>query len=275
MEPNLSEVSDLVHRRRVLHAHDWELDARAKGPEAARENSKLNARSTIFRAWLRGLHPRTGVRDLTGTCVRRFNSAIRSDHILRVVFLDADCLSDLSAFPSLLRVLAFEAASVPVTDPGFISSLVQSIFPSNFATMDYDAYDAILHMVFKKTQEDAWFKPSEENVAAGVCLRVETGHFRVFPYEVSTVCRLSLTCRSSRVVHTEPLPRPLRGGRACLEPGHRRQGSQRRRSLGTRASVSVALENPFTFVLTVAQFGHGRACPARPGHPDPGPRLDA
>jgi hypothetical protein len=50
--------------------------------------------------------------------------------------------------------------------------------------MDYDAYDAVLHMIFKRTQEDAWFKPSEENVAAGVCLRVETGYFRVFPYEV-------------------------------------------------------------------------------------------
>ncbi|KAL5522229.1 hypothetical protein ACEPAF_2086 [Sanghuangporus sanghuang] len=49
--------------------------------------------------------------------------------------------------------------------------------------MDYDAYDAILHHVFKQTQGDAWFKPSEENVAAGVCLRVEPGHFRVFPYE--------------------------------------------------------------------------------------------
>ena len=49
--------------------------------------------------------------------------------------------------------------------------------------MDYDAYDAILHHVFKRTQGDAWFKPSEENFAAGVCLRVEPGHFRVFPYE--------------------------------------------------------------------------------------------
>ncbi|EIN04520.1 hypothetical protein PUNSTDRAFT_108306 [Punctularia strigosozonata HHB-11173 SS5] len=49
--------------------------------------------------------------------------------------------------------------------------------------MDYDAYDALLHHVFKRTQGDAWFKPSEENVSAGVCLRVETGHFRVFPYE--------------------------------------------------------------------------------------------
>ncbi|GJE95303.1 glycosyl transferase family group 2-domain-containing protein [Phanerochaete sordida] len=49
--------------------------------------------------------------------------------------------------------------------------------------MDYDAYDALLHHIFKQTQGDAWFKPSEENVHAGVCLRVEPGHFRVFPYE--------------------------------------------------------------------------------------------
>ncbi|KAI1784588.1 glycosyl transferase family group 2-domain-containing protein [Ganoderma leucocontextum] len=49
--------------------------------------------------------------------------------------------------------------------------------------MDYDAYDALLHHIFKQTQGDAWFKPSEENVHAGVCLRVDTGIFRVFPYE--------------------------------------------------------------------------------------------
>jgi len=49
--------------------------------------------------------------------------------------------------------------------------------------MDYDAYDALLHYIFKRTQEEAWFKPSEENVSAGVCLRVSTGVFRVFPYE--------------------------------------------------------------------------------------------
>ncbi|EJF59433.1 hypothetical protein DICSQDRAFT_181943 [Dichomitus squalens LYAD-421 SS1] len=49
--------------------------------------------------------------------------------------------------------------------------------------MDYDAYDALLHHIFKQTQGDAWFKPSEENVHAGVCLRVDNGLFRVFPYE--------------------------------------------------------------------------------------------
>jgi hypothetical protein len=74
--------------------------------------------------------------------------------------------------------------------------------------MDYDAYDALLHYVFKQvrilhshplfvspffliffefaflqTQGDAWFKPSGDNVAVGVCLRVDPGEFRVFPYE--------------------------------------------------------------------------------------------
>ncbi|KIY43226.1 hypothetical protein FISHEDRAFT_53946 [Fistulina hepatica ATCC 64428] len=49
--------------------------------------------------------------------------------------------------------------------------------------MDYDSYDAILHWLFRTTQGDAWFKPSEENVSSGICLRVETGQFRVFPYE--------------------------------------------------------------------------------------------
>ncbi|KAJ7659258.1 glycosyl transferase family group 2-domain-containing protein [Mycena polygramma] len=53
--------------------------------------------------------------------------------------------------------------------------------------MDYDSWDALVQYLFKKaslrTQGDAWFKPSEENISAGVCLRVEPGHFRVFPYE--------------------------------------------------------------------------------------------
>lgn len=70
--------------------------------------------------------------------------------------------------------------------------------------MDYDAYDALLHHIFKQvstpahapltyinlmlccasqTQGDAWFKPSEENVHAGVCLRGDNNNFRVFPYE--------------------------------------------------------------------------------------------
>lgn len=49
--------------------------------------------------------------------------------------------------------------------------------------MEYDSFDAILHHIFRSTQGDAWFKPSEENVSAGVCIRIEPGHFRSFPYE--------------------------------------------------------------------------------------------
>uniref|UniRef100_A0A8H7XRP5 Glycosyltransferase 2-like domain-containing protein n=1 Tax=Psilocybe cubensis TaxID=181762 RepID=A0A8H7XRP5_PSICU len=49
--------------------------------------------------------------------------------------------------------------------------------------MDYDSFDAVLHWIFRTTLGDAWFKPTEENISAGVCLRVEPGQFRVFPYE--------------------------------------------------------------------------------------------
>jgi hypothetical protein len=41
----------------------------------------------------------------------------------------------------------------------------------------------ILTLGNSQTQDEAWFKPSEENIQAGVCLRVDTGSFRVFPYE--------------------------------------------------------------------------------------------
>jgi len=33
-----------------------------------------------------------------------------------------------------------------------------------------------------QTSSDAWFKPTEENIHSGVCLRVDQGTFRVFPY---------------------------------------------------------------------------------------------
>ncbi|TFK47355.1 hypothetical protein OE88DRAFT_1636588 [Heliocybe sulcata] len=49
--------------------------------------------------------------------------------------------------------------------------------------MDYDRYDAFLHHIFKQTQGDAWFRPTEDNLACGVALRVAEGEFRVFPYE--------------------------------------------------------------------------------------------
>ena len=41
--------------------------------------------------------------------------------------------------------------------------------------LDYDRHDATLHYIFKETQGDAWFRPSEENVSTGVCLRVDYG----------------------------------------------------------------------------------------------------
>ncbi|KAI0028398.1 glycosyl transferase family group 2-domain-containing protein [Vararia minispora EC-137] len=50
--------------------------------------------------------------------------------------------------------------------------------------MDYDAYDAILHYVYNKTQGDEWLRPAaERNVNTGVCLRISPGQFRFFPYE--------------------------------------------------------------------------------------------
>ncbi|CAG7848461.1 SubName: Full=Uncharacterized protein {ECO:0000313/EMBL:CCA73139.1} [Serendipita indica DSM 11827] len=51
--------------------------------------------------------------------------------------------------------------------------------------MEYDSYDAILHHIFKQTQGEAWFKPTEESMQAGVALRIDNNppKFRVFPYE--------------------------------------------------------------------------------------------
>ncbi len=55
--------------------------------------------------------------------------------------------------------------------------------------MDYDRYDAFLHHIFKQTQADAWFRPNEDTLSAGVALRVLDANadglpeYRVFPYE--------------------------------------------------------------------------------------------
>ncbi|KDR82195.1 hypothetical protein GALMADRAFT_135559 [Galerina marginata CBS 339.88] len=51
--------------------------------------------------------------------------------------------------------------------------------------MDDDSFDTILHWIFRTPLGDAWFKPNEENISAGVYLRVEPGQFRIFPYENS------------------------------------------------------------------------------------------
>ncbi|KAF7795833.1 hypothetical protein EIP86_007000 [Pleurotus ostreatoroseus] len=63
------------------------------------------------------------------------------------------------------------------------SERVATTLPFFRPGMDYDLYDALLHHIFKQTQGDAWFKPSQENIHAGVCLRTENGQFRVFPYD--------------------------------------------------------------------------------------------
>jgi len=48
---------------------------------------------------------------------------------------------------------------------------------------DYDLWDAWLHKIYGATQQDNWFMPTDDVIATGVCLRVENGFFRVFPYE--------------------------------------------------------------------------------------------
>ncbi|KIL67128.1 hypothetical protein M378DRAFT_329332 [Amanita muscaria Koide BX008] len=48
---------------------------------------------------------------------------------------------------------------------------------------DYDLWDAWLHKIYGATQQDNWFMPTDDVIATGVCMRVENGFFRVFPYE--------------------------------------------------------------------------------------------
>ena len=43
--------------------------------------------------------------------------------------------------------------------------------------------DSLCSQFLSQTSSDAWFKPTEENIHSGVCLRVDQGEFRVFPYE--------------------------------------------------------------------------------------------
>lgn len=59
--------------------------------------------------------------------------------------------------------------------------------PPHPSPMDYDRYDATLHYIFKQTQGDAWFRPHEDQVPPGVCLRTHDGSFRVFPYETAAL----------------------------------------------------------------------------------------
>jgi hypothetical protein len=73
-----------------------------------------------------------------------------------------------------------------IKDQGPSGSLLPPTLPDHHTmTSEYDAYDAILHHIFKQTQGEAWFKPQEESVQAGVALRtdVNPARFRIFPYE--------------------------------------------------------------------------------------------
>lgn len=36
----------------------------------------------------------------------------------------------------------------------------------------------------EQTQGEAWFRPTEESIATGVCIRVAAGNYRVFPYNL-------------------------------------------------------------------------------------------
>ena len=57
---------------------------------------------------------------------------------------------------------------------------------SNRSTRLLYEFHLLSHFFFSlllQTQGEAWFKPSAENIHAGVCLRIQTGQYRVFPYE--------------------------------------------------------------------------------------------
>ena len=76
---------------------------------------------------------------------------------------------------------------------------------------DYDLWDAWLHKICglgffflctyligfidESTQLDNWFMPAEENIQAGVAIRVEIGFFRVFPYENTALIPFELAVR--------------------------------------------------------------------------------
>ncbi|KAH8835947.1 glycosyl transferase family group 2-domain-containing protein [Flagelloscypha sp. PMI_526] len=45
-------------------------------------------------------------------------------------------------------------------------------------TLDYDAWDAILTNIYQKTLNDNWFKPTDDAVTTGVCVRTAPASFR-------------------------------------------------------------------------------------------------
>lgn len=67
--------------------------------------------------------------------------------------------------------------------------------------MDYDKYDAFLHHIFKQTQGDAWFRPSEENLSAGVCIRTGEGEFFFFFFHTPSHSRNMFT--DHNVTHSQ------------------------------------------------------------------------
>jgi hypothetical protein len=46
-----------------------------------------------------------------------------------------------------------------------------------------------------RRRRQTWFKPTEENIHGGVCLRVDPGVFRVFPYENHYLAPFEAACR--------------------------------------------------------------------------------
>lgn len=46
------------------------------------------------------------------------------------------------------------------------------------------------------TQGDSWFRPPEDTACTGVCLRVDEGLYRVFPYENDALIPFELAVRS-------------------------------------------------------------------------------
>lgn len=92
----------------------------------------------------------------------------------------------------------------PSSSPALRPSLLSNQLAMSAVTIhnsDYDLFDAWLHKICmpsillvsprlahwsaldETTQQDNWFMPTEDIISTGVCLRVDEGYFRVFPYE--------------------------------------------------------------------------------------------
>ncbi|KAJ6577934.1 glycosyl transferase family group 2-domain-containing protein [Mycena capillaripes] len=49
-------------------------------------------------------------------------------------------------------------------------------------TSDYDEVDALLHSIYERTQQDAWFAPAPAGALADASLALASSEFRIFPY---------------------------------------------------------------------------------------------